>query len=68
MAKEIDANLRLSYVVGTQMQSDITGISLALNAREARLVLKDMYDHQMISSGDYEAGLKRVAKMVGLKI
>lgn len=68
MAKEIDANLRLSYVVGTQMQSDITGISLALQAREARLVLNDMYNQKMISNSEYEIGLRKVARMVSLKI
>ncbi len=68
MAKEIDANLNLSYVVGTQMQSDITGISLALQAREARLVLRDMYDQKIISNSEYEIGLRKVARMVGIHL
>ena len=66
MAKEVNANLTLSYIVGTQIQSDITRISLSLKAREARLVLKDMYEQKMISTAEYETRLKEVAKMVGI--
>lgn len=66
--KESIVNVRLGYVVGTKMQEDVTGISLALQAREARLVLRDMYDQKMISNSEYEIGLRKVARMVGIHL
>ena len=62
MAKENRITVDLGYVVGTQMQGDITRISYALKVREARLVLKDMYDAKCITEEKYQEELKRLGR------
>lgn len=62
MAKESRVSVDLAYVVGTQMQGDITRISHALKVREARLILKDMYESECITKEEYQKELKKLGR------
>ena len=64
MAKDGRVTIDLGYVVGTQMQADISRISYSLKAMQARLILKDMYDSKCITEEEYQEELRRLWRMI----
>ena len=62
MAKDSRITVDLAYIVGTQIQSDMTRISHALKIRETRLILKDMYESECITKEEYQKELKKLGR------
>lgn len=53
-------HLEFNYNFEETVKENLNWIGRSLRAREARETLKEMYEQQMINTGTYETGLKKI--------